>query len=229
MKFKYLVYLYIFAGVIEILLIGFHFNLSIYLRPVCVFLIYSFYVANVKKHNYFLLFYLTCELINEVFFLIDFSKYFVLVLTCYCLATFSMLYHIWPLVKRTSFKTNWSDLIRPFLGLLGILFIFWELILMVFKNLPNFYIFFPALVALLVWIFFCSIMPAKDKHPDNFALYFIGGSMAVMAPTMFIYEFLWSNSIILYLSLISMFLLKIFLVWYLINLDKILCSKEEYF
>ena len=72
-------------------------------------------------------------------------------------------------------------------------------------------------------------MPAKDKHPDNFALYFIGGSMAVMAPTMFIYEFLWSNSIILYLSLISMFLLKIFLVWYLINLDKILCSKEEYF
>ena len=229
MKFKYLLFLYIFFGVVEIFLVGFQFNFSIYLRPICVILIYSFYVANVKKNNYFLLFYLTCELINEVFFLIDFSKYFVLVLTCYSLATFSMLYHIWPLVKRTNFKTEWNDLLRPILGLLGILFIFWELISLVFQNLPNYYVFFPALLALLAWIFFCSILPAKDKHPDNFALYFIGGSMAVMAPTMFMYEFLWSNAIILYLSLISMLLLKIFLVWYLINLDKILNSEEEYF
>lgn len=229
MKSKYLLYLYIIIGVAEILLVGFEFNYSIFLRPVCVVLIYSFYVANVKRHNYFLLFYLTCELINEVFFLIDFSKYFILVLTCYSLATFSMLYHIWPVVKRISFKTGWSDLLRPFLGLLGILIIFWELILLVFKSLPNYYVFFPALTALLSWIFFCSIMPAKDKHPDNFSLYFIGGSMAVMAPTMFIYEFLWSSTIVLYFSLVSMLVLKIFLVWYLINLDKILHSKEEYF
>ena len=57
----------------------------------------------------------------------------------------------------------------------------------------------------------------------------MGGAMAVMAPSMFIYEFIWTFEVILYFSLLSMLLFKIFLVWYLIQFKYILRSQEEYF
>ena len=229
MKSNYLLFAYILTAVVELILLGCDLSFSIYLRPICVVLIYSYYVVSVKKHNFFLLFYLTCELINEMFFLIDFTRYFTLVMLCYSLATFSMLHHLWPLYTKANFKTELNELLRPLLGLIAVMYIFWELTFMVFDNLPNNLVFFPALLALLSWLFFCTLIPVKNKHPDNFALYIMGGAMGVMAPSMFIYEFLWSKAVVLYFSLFSMIILKIFLVTYLIKLQNILKSREEYF
>ncbi len=46
---------------------------------------------------------------------------------------------------------------------------------------------------------------------------------------MFIYTFLWSQALILVLSMSSMMLLKVFLVAYLIEKQKILETSDQYF
>ena len=229
MKYKYLLLAYLLLGFLEVFLPDRFFNLAVSLRPINVAIIYCFYVGNTKQHNYLLLFYLVCELLNEIFFLIDFTKYFTLVLSCYSIATFTMIYHLWPVLKSSANKADAVDWLRPGLGLLAIFYMFWRLSLMVFDELPNNSIFFVGVLALVCWSVFCFLVPVKNKHPDNFALYFMGGAMAVMAPSMFIYEFIWTFEVILYFSLLSMLLFKIFLVWYLIQFKYILRSQEEYF
>lgn len=229
MKLKILLYLFFLLCFVEIIMVYFDVKHSVYIRPICVFLIYKFYVVNTKKHNFFLLFYLLCELINEIFFLIDFRAYFEVVMISYILATFTMIYHLWSVFKCAEIKVKRGDLFRPVLGLLAVLYIFWELTLILINDLPNNFVFFLALAALLCWIFFCSLTPVKNKHPDNFILYIMGGSMGVMAPTMFIYTFLWQSKPILILCLFSMLLLKLSLVWYMIKVDEILASENAYF
>ena len=228
MRGKILIHIYLFLAFLEIILIVFDIRDQIYLRPLCVLAIYSFYVINAKRQNYFLLFYLLCELVNEIFFLIDFKKYFALVLVCYTMATFSMIYHLWPVLKKRAFKFDMDLMIGPILGVLGTLYIFWEITLMIFTELPHDLVFFIGLTALVSWIFFCTLVPIKTRHPYNAMFYVLGGLMAIMAPTMFIHTFLWNHILILILSLLSMILLKIFLVFYLIKKDHILAVEEEY-
>lgn len=229
MRLKVLLFLFLILGFTEIILVSLEIDNSIILRPLCALLIYAFYYFNSHRHNLYFIIYLSCELINETFFLINFERYFSLVLGGYVLATFTMIYHLWPVFKKVGFTLDRDALFKTILGLTGILYAFWELTLLVFDNLPDNVIFFPALAALISWIFFCSIIPIRNRHPDNFLLYLMGGSMAVMAPTMFIYTFLWSYVPVLILCLLSMMLLKICMVWYLIKLDDILNSKESYF
>ncbi|WP_442845916.1 hypothetical protein [Leeuwenhoekiella sp. H156] len=228
MRGKLLLYVYLILGILEIVLLAYNSQSYFYLHPLGVILIYLFYFLNIHKHNYFLLLFFGCELINEVFFLIDFKYYFELVLSCYTLATLTMIYHLWPLMRNASLKFELDILLGPLLGVLGMLLIFWELLVMIFEKIPNYTVFFIGFAALLSWIFFCTIIPIKNRHPQNSLLFIMGGSMAIMAPTMFIHTFLWDHILILTLSMMSMLILKWVIAVFLIRKDQILSTSDDF-
>ncbi|MAW94622.1 MULTISPECIES: hypothetical protein [unclassified Leeuwenhoekiella] len=228
MRGKLLLYIYLLLGLIEIVLVVNNSTSYFLLHPLGVLLIYWFYYVNVRSHNYYLVFYFACELLNEVFFLFDFQYYFELVLLCYTLATISMIYHLWPLFVKASLRLNFDIVIGPLLGILGMLVIFWELLLLVFEKIPNYTVFFVGLSALLSWVFFCTVLPLKNRHPQNSLLYLMGGLMAIMAPTMFIYTYLWDHNLILALCMMSMLTLKWVIATFLIRRDQILETCDDF-
>ena len=228
MRGKVLLYSYLILGFLEIILTINEFDTYLVLHPVCVILIYSYHYKLTKSHNFYLLFFLACELVNEIFFLLDFRFYFELVLFCYSLATFTMIYHLWPLWNRPAGKLELDILMGPILGIVGMLIIFWELLLMIFEKIPNYPVFFLGLLALLSWILFCTTTPIKNNHPLSSTMYLLGGLMAIMAPTMFIYSFLFEHSSILALCLLSMLILKWIIAVFLTRKDKILKTVDEF-
>ncbi len=167
MRGKLLVYIFLVLGIFEIVLVTQDYKSYLYFHPLGVLLIYLFYYVNARAHNYYLLFYLSCELINEIFFLVDFKRYFILVLGCYSLATFTMIYHLWPVFRKLQFKFDGNLLLGPVLGILGTFYVFWELTLLVFEEVPNNSVFFLGYAALICWILFCTFVPVKNRHPHN--------------------------------------------------------------
>ena len=228
MRGKLLLYIYLLLGLVEVVLVVNNSTSYFLLHPLGVLLIYWFYYVNVRSHNYYLVFYFACELLNEVFFLLDFQYYFELVLLCYTLATISMIYHLWPLFVKASLKFNFDIVIGPLLGILGMLVIFWELLMLILDRIPNYTILFIGLSALLSWIFFCTVLPLKNRHPQNSLLYLMGGLMAIMAPTMFIYTYLWDHILILALCMMSMLTLKWVIAIFLIRRDQILETSNDF-
>ncbi|PHR95932.1 MAG: hypothetical protein COA80_09660 [Leeuwenhoekiella sp.] len=228
MRGKLLVYIYLLLGLLEVFLVVNNSASYFFLHPLGALLIYWFYYINVRKHNFYLIFFFACELLNEVFFLFDFHYYFELVLLCYTLATSTMIYHLWPLFAKASLEFNFDILIGPLLGILGMLVIFWELLMLVFEKIPNYTVFFIGLSALLSWIFFCTVLPLKNRHPQNSLLYLMGGLMAIMAPTMFIYTYLWDHILILALCMMTMLTLKWVIAIFLIRRDQILETSDEF-
>lgn len=228
MRGKVLLYSYLILGFLEIILTVNGYQSYLVLHPLGVILIYLYHYSFTQKHNYFLIFYLACELVNEIFFLLDFRFFFELVLICYSMATATMIYHLWPLWSKSKGTFNFDNLIGPLLGVGGMLIIFWELLVMVFEKIPNYPVFYVGFVALLSWVLFCNATPIKNNHPMNFTLFLLGGLMAIMASTMFIYSFLFENNSILALCLLSMLILKWVISVFLTRKSKILKTADEF-
>lgn len=173
------------------------------------------------KFNIFLLVFLSMTMLSEMTFLYDTNRYMSITTVLSVIACASLLFLIKPVIKKRTKAFSKHNLIELIIGFVGVGSVMGYLVYAVIPLVPNISVFIVSLITSTATIMVCFILPNYNKHTDNVALFFIGGSYMAELAFAFIYAYINKELAFLIISIFMGSFLKIVLCSYLIKISRV--------